>query len=105
MVALTKCVPPGERTFEGVVVDLNDPVTRRIYTHQNDRNVDSLLVYLEANEPSYRYQAARAFGSFPKLPASARTRLVSLLSDRNPLVRSAGAYALGQTGTGEVANY
>ncbi|WP_197494030.1 peptidylprolyl isomerase [Lewinella sp. 4G2] len=103
VVALKSCVPPGETTFEGVVVDLNDPVTRRIYTHQNDRNVDSLLVYLEADEPSYRYQAARAFGSFPKLPASARTRLVAVLGDRNPLVRTAGAYALGQTGTEEAA--
>ncbi len=41
------CVPPSENEeVEGVIVDLNDPVSRLIYEHQNARNVDSLLVYL-----------------------------------------------------------
>ena len=101
-VAVYSCVPPSEETFEGIVVDLNDPVTRRIYEHQNTRNIDSLMTYLTAANPSYRYQATRAFGSFPKVPANAVQKLLTNLSDRYELVRSAAAYAIGQTGQNEL---
>ncbi|NJC25465.1 peptidylprolyl isomerase [Neolewinella antarctica] len=92
------CVPPTEEKFEGIVVDLNDLTTRRIYEHQNGRHVDSLLTYLSHPNPSYRYQATRALGSFPELPATGHAMLIEQLADRYELVRSAAAYALGQTG-------
>lgn len=90
--------------MEGVVVDLNDPVSRRIYEYQNARNADSLLVYLDHPNPNYRYLAARAFGSFPTVPATVIDGLSSQLSSRNELIREAAAYALGQSGLPRAAD-
>ncbi len=103
LLATYACVPPGEEVYAGVVVDLNDATSRRIYDHQNARQTDSLLYYLSAENPSYRYLAARAFGSFPEIAPSAIDSLQTLLGDRNELVRSAAAYSLGQGGGPEVA--
>ena len=101
---LAACVPPpAEQPFAGIVVDLNDPITRRVYEHQNNRNVDSLLTYLRHESPSYRYQAARALGSFPSLSRTASTALLEALDDRYELVKSAAAYAIGQSGDESLA--
>ena len=103
--AVVACVPPsGEEPVEGVVVDLNDPRSRRIYELQNERNTDSLLVYLRHDNPSYRYLAARALGSFPGLAPQAQDSLAVLLSSRNELIREAAAYALGQSGARRAAD-
>lgn len=99
------CVPPSDtEEVEGVVVDLNDPVSRLIYEHQNARNADSLLVYLSHENSSYRYLATRAFGSFPQVPDEVVDRLSVLLGSRNELIRESAAYALGQTGIARVAD-
>ena len=101
---LVGCVPPpAEQPFAGIVVDLNDPITRRVYEHLNNRNADSLLVYLTHQSPSYRYQAARALGSFPELSTAAGEALIATLDDRYELVKSAAAYAIGQSGREELA--
>lgn len=103
--ALSTCVPPGgEDPVEGVVVDLNDPISQRIYDYQNQRLADSLLPLLEHENPGYRYLAARAFGSFPIVPSVAVDSLISQLRDPQPIVRRAAAFALGQTGSPEVAD-
>ena len=105
LLVLTACIPPPDEPAEvAVVLDLNDPSTRRIYDHQNDRRIDSLLAYLTADDPSYRYLAARAFGSFGELPEPVRDSLVARLSDSQPLVREAAAYSLGQSGSPAVAD-
>ncbi len=98
LIALCACIPPGEKEPVGVVVDLNDATTQRIYDYQNDRNVDSLLRFLADDNPSYRYLAARAFGSYPELPAGVLDSLLRTLQDENELVRSAAAYTLGAVG-------
>lgn len=85
-------------------VDLNDPVSRRIYDLQNARNADSLLFYLGHENPSYRYLAARAFGSFPELSAPEISRLTELLDSPGELIRTAAAYALGQSAATGVAD-
>lgn len=92
------CVPPTEEAFEGIVVDLNDPTTRRIYQHQNSRNIDSLLAYVGHTNPSYRYLSTRAFGSFGKGESNVSQALATNLSDRYELIRSAAAYSIGQIG-------
>ncbi|MFT4686478.1 MAG: cyclophilin family peptidyl-prolyl cis-trans isomerase/HEAT repeat protein [Neolewinella sp.] len=99
------CVPPSENEeVEGVIVDLNDPVSRLIYEHQNARNVDSLLVYLSHDNASYRYLATRAFGSFPNMTDAAVDALSAQLGCRNELIREAAAYALGQSGLARAAD-
>ena len=101
---LLACIPPSDEPTEvAVVLDLNDPVTQRIYDYQNDRRTDSLLGYLTDANPSYRYQAARAFGSFPALAPPVRDSLARRLSDPQPLVREAAAYSLGQSGDSTAA--
>lgn len=92
------CIPPMEKEYEGVRIDLNDPVSRRIYEHQNARNADSLRVYLTNENPSYRYLAARGFSSFPAIDTVTLAELTRLLGDRDELIRSAAAWALGQSG-------
>ncbi|TXF91370.1 hypothetical protein FUA23_01340 [Neolewinella aurantiaca] len=99
------CVPPSdEEVVEGVVIDLNDAVSQRIYEHQNTRNTDSLLTYLAHEDPSYRYLSTRAFGSFPTLNDEVIKELSGLLQSRSELIREAAAYALGQSGTERVAD-
>ena len=99
------CVPPsGEEEVEGVVVDLNDAVSRRIYEFQNERNADSLLTYLSHENPNYRYLATRAFGSFPEVSGEVVDGLSSLLTSRNELIREAAAFALGQSGLPRAAD-
>jgi cyclophilin family peptidyl-prolyl cis-trans isomerase/HEAT repeat protein len=98
------CIPPTEKEYAGVRIDLNDPVSRRIYDHQNARNADSLRVYLTDENPSYRYLAARGFSSFPTIDSSTLARLTQLLGDRDELIRSAAAWALGQSGQAAAAD-
>ncbi|WP_273444672.1 peptidylprolyl isomerase [Neolewinella agarilytica] len=98
------CVPPGEEQQTGVVVDLNDATSKHIYNLQNERQADSLLAFLTSPTPSYRYLAARSFGSFPEVSSVVTDSLVALLKDPDELVRAAAAYALGQTGGEGVAD-
>lgn len=98
------CIPPQEKKLEGVRVDLNDPVSQQIYNHQNARNTDSLLHYLSSEDPSYRYLAARAFGSFPSISDTVFNRLSSMLFEEDELIRTAAAYTLGQSGTPRAAD-
>ncbi|WP_198664902.1 peptidylprolyl isomerase [Lewinella sp. IMCC34191] len=94
---LLACIPPSEETEEQpVVVDYQDPVVKRLYELQNDRAEDSLRAYLNAPQVTYRYLAARALGSFPRLSPATIDSLAARLSDESA-VRTQAAYALGQT--------
>ena len=106
ILSVAACIPPGPETTElpAVVVDLNDPVTRRIYDHQNNRAQDSLRRYLTHPNPSYRYLAARGLGSFSDLDPASTAALAGQLRSPSELVRSAAAYALGQTGAAAAAD-
>ncbi|WP_020571071.1 peptidylprolyl isomerase [Neolewinella persica] len=99
LAALSACIPPQDKKIEGVRIDLNDPVSHLIYNHQNARNSDSLIYYLSSENSSYRYLAARAFGSFPEISDTALDELSGLLDEDNELIRTAAAYALGQSGS------
>lgn len=96
--ALVGCYPPVEPVPEGVVVDLNDATMRKLYDFQNERAADSLRAYLVSPDASERYLAARSFGSFPAVDEATLDSLTRRLRDRNPDVRTAAAYAIGQVG-------
>lgn len=96
---LVGCIPPGLEEEEAidtreVRIDLQDPITRKLADFQDRRQTDSLLRYFASQNASYRYYAARAFGSYTD-PA-AHPPLLELLDDPVDLVRSAAAHALGQ---------
>lgn len=98
------CIPPTEEVYTGVTVDLNDPNSRAIYDHQNARNADSLGAYLTHANPSYRYLAARGLASFPEIDAAVVAELTPLLADRDELIRTAAAWAIGQSGLAAAAD-
>ena len=101
---LAGCIPPADPVYEGVVVDLNTPTARQIYDLQNSRQTDSLTHYLSNPNASMRYLAARGLSSFPSVPEIVLDSLTFLLHDRDPDVRTAAAYALGQLGNARIAD-
>jgi len=87
--------PTGDKaaSIQGNI--FQDRVLQQIYTLQNQRDSKGLKVYLQDKNPKYRRAAALAFASVQS--AEAVEPLALLLTDENEAVRSAAAYALGQT--------
>ncbi len=99
------CIPPSEEAATApLLISLDDPLMRRIAEWQNARQEDSLLIALGSDDVPTRFLAARALGSFPTLPLVVRDSLVVLLADPVAEVRTAAAYALGQTGNPGMAD-
>lgn len=73
-------------------------ILRRIYDFQDKRNTDSLLFYLTQPIHEYRLAAAVALGSVQDTLAIAELWRVSM-QDTSVAVRSAAAFAIGQTGS------
>ncbi|BDC98424.1 peptidylprolyl isomerase [Persicobacter psychrovividus] len=67
---------------------------KHIHELQNNRQADSLLIYLQDDHSDIRRMAATALGSVQD-PTSINA-LKSALADKNPQVVSAAAFALGQ---------
>ncbi|MCP5107878.1 MAG: hypothetical protein GY950_31105 [bacterium] len=88
MLLLTACGKEPKNIF-------HDKTLQTIYSLQNQRNTNALLPYLENEKPVYRKAAALAFASVQD-PAAVQP-LADLLNDPDETVRSAVAYALGQT--------
>ncbi|HLP57694.1 MAG TPA: peptidylprolyl isomerase [Candidatus Deferrimicrobium sp.] len=72
-----------------------DQTLQQIYTLQNQRDTGALLPYLKNENPMYRKAAVTAFASVQD-PAAVQP-LAALFVDPDEGVRSAAAYALGQT--------
>ena len=98
VLALSSCVPVTEQADPNatISIDYNKQIQRHIYNMQDQLQVDSLIAFLDAPEPEYRYLAARAFGSV--ISDSAIAPLSRLLLDPIDLIRATAAYALGQQG-------
>lgn len=94
LLLIVACVPPAEEEYYEVVIDYKDPMTRRILDMQNRQDLDSLLLLTADPNPSYRYFAAKAFGSY--LASEAVDSLNKMLDDPFLEVREAAAFALGQ---------
>lgn len=90
----SQCIPVFEEKLTEVKLDLNDPVLRRIYDFQDQRNADSLYAWIRHKNPTYRYAVAAAFASLQD--KNAIDSLAILLKDDVSEVRTAAAYALGQ---------
>ena len=90
------CLPPSEKTFSEEAIDWHNPTFQRILNLQDQRLVDSLVVYIQHPDPAFRYLAARAFGNFRD--SSVIDLLAPLLRDPFDRVRSAAAFGIGQQG-------
>lgn len=73
-----------------------NPKLRKIYDLADRREVDSLLPYLDDSIGGIRVAAAIVFGSVQDVKAG--PKLESMLSDENPDVVVAAAWAIGQLG-------
>lgn len=82
------CPSSGKNIFQ-------DKNLQLIYTLQNQRNTAQLLPYLKDENPVYRKAAVIAFASVQD-PAAVQS-LAELFTDTDEGIRSAAAYALGQT--------
>lgn len=74
----------------------SDPIIVRLYDFKDRRQTDSLLRFLHHTNPLYRREAALSFASIQD--TAANQPLIALLSDPDPEVQAAAAFALGQTG-------
>ncbi|WP_146153658.1 peptidylprolyl isomerase [Adhaeribacter arboris] len=92
----TSCHKPGQQSSSLSGNKFNDATLRAIYTAQDEWQTSTLLPYLSHTDARYRQEAAQAFASVQDSQAIAP--LTSLLTDPEPNVRRAAAYALGQTG-------
>lgn len=89
-------MPVKEEKLTEVKLDLKDLVIQKIYNFQDQRNTDSLLLFFDHKDPSYRTASAMAMASVQDIKAI--EDLAILLNDEIDQVRIAAAYALGQTG-------
>ena len=80
-----------------ISLDVKDPVFQKIIDFQDRHLIDSLMNYLENENPPYRYAAALAFSSI-QIP-KALENLSILLYDEVEAVAIAAAYSIGQTAT------
>lgn len=98
LIAAKSCVPPefGKEEYGNIALDFNDKNIQTIYNLQERQSVDSLLLFLNHENPTYRYVAATAFGSLKS--KKTLDSLASRLHDEFIEVRIAAAYALGQIG-------
>ena len=79
-----------------VSVDLSDSVARKIIEFQDHLSGIEVARYLDHDDPTYRFLAARAFASIKS--SDHLEALIALLDDPSHEVRQASAYALGQIG-------
>ncbi|MEM6696833.1 MAG: peptidylprolyl isomerase [Bacteroidota bacterium] len=98
-ICLYTCVPPPQEDVTLVNVDLNAPGVREVYDLQDQLATDSLVLFLQDENATMRYWAARAFASVQGKEAV--SELTPLLKDTTEMVRHMAAYALGQIGSEE----
>ena len=93
---LSNCVPPSDEKLLDIKIDLTDPTTQRLLEFQDKHLTDSLVRYFLHPNPTYRYLAARSFGSTKD--STALDGLSKLLRDESEDVRMAAAFSIGQIG-------
>ncbi|WP_020535899.1 peptidylprolyl isomerase [Lewinella cohaerens] len=98
------CVPPqDEEIITTINIDVQDSLFQRISDWQDLRQVEDLYPMLYHPDPTYRYLAARAFGSMDA--PDAVDSLARLLGDPVEEVRSIAAFAMGQLGDARALPY
>ncbi len=96
-ILVAQCRPLEEKKLTRINWDLDNPEVQKLYGWQDAQNLDSLLDYFHHSDPTFRYGAALAFGSF-KTEAAIDSLADLVLNDEVMEVRQAAAYALGQIG-------
>ena len=91
---LASCVPASDEVITEVNLDLSNPEFTKAYDIQDKQLIDSLLAFVNHEDPSLRFISANAFASIEA--PSAIDSIAKLLSDASPKVRQAAVYALGQ---------
>lgn len=102
MLTISSCVPPSNEVITDINITNSDPLYQRLYNHQDEQNVDSVLAYFNHPNPSYRLTAVNALASMQS--EIAIDSLIIRLSDPVLEVRVAAAYALGQIGKAETVD-
>lgn len=101
LLQISSCIPDVSNTSANFEISLADPGIQNIIDLGDKRDVKSLYKFLRDQNAAYRYQALTAFASIKN--AEANDSLLVLLNDPIMQVRSAAAYAIGQTGDDKVA--
>jgi cyclophilin family peptidyl-prolyl cis-trans isomerase/HEAT repeat protein len=99
----SQCIPITDQKITDVRVDLTDPILQKIHSFKDQRNSDSLVLFFDDPDPSYRYAAAMAMASVQD--EDVIEDLAILLNDEVDLVAIAAAYALGQTASVKAENF
>lgn len=98
------CVPPqDEEIITTINIDVQDSLFQRISDWQDLRQTADLYPMLYHPDPTYRYLAARAFGSMDA--PDAVDSLARLLGDPVEEVRTIAAFAMGQLGDAQALPY
>lgn len=94
----SSCLPPqpGGKADSSLYIspDFKDARMQLIYTYRDKQDIDSLSVFTQHPNESYRYFAAQAFGSIQR--KEALPFLTPMLSDSSIAVRRMAAFAIGQ---------
>ena len=89
------CVPPSDEiTVNSAEQDFSNPVAQTVYRLQQEQNVDSLLYYIESEDPMARFCATRAFGSLQDKACIPSIR--KMLKDTISAIKAEAAYTAGQ---------
>ena len=99
---IAACVPAEKEDLTDIELNLSDTTFQKIVTLQDAQKPDSLIKWFEHPDATYRYLAVRAFGSIKA--HTFHGELAKLLRDPVVEVRSAAAYALGQSGEKTMAD-
>ena len=90
----TACSSVDENISE-VEIDITDQEIQKIFTFRDRHDKDSLQGYFDHPDPVYRYLSTLSFGSIQD--TSYVTALAKMLKDPTDIVRTAAAFAIGQT--------
>lgn len=99
---VSSCVPESGKELTEVGFSISDPEIRAIADLEDKQDIKGLYKYFSHKNPSCRYRAVMAFASVKK--SEANDSLIRMLADPVMQVRSAAAYALGQTGDPKVTD-
>lgn len=90
------CVPNEKKEITEIKIDFNEAEAQKILQFQLDQNKDSLILYFDHPNPTFRYLATQSFASFKD--STALLFLEKKLKDKNLKIKAAAAYAIGQIG-------
>lgn len=99
---MSSCVPDTGNQMTDIVISMSDPEIQKITDLKDKQDLKGLYGYFRNENPSYRYQAVIAFASIKN--AEANDSLVAMLQDPVMQVRSAAAFAIGQTGDSKITD-